>query len=141
MSFGKRTDLATGRQLDFDVSYNVLIKPVVEEKGLACVRVDEISHSGVIDLAILSPPSPGASSLPLMTPPPASRRMHRAMADAGASLRPAVGAASAGHGDREAARVLARIVGAIVEHGEAEVISPARCTCRIDRSARPRHCP
>jgi len=53
MSFGKRTDLATGRQLDFDVSYNVLIKPVVEEKGLACVRVDEISHSGVIDLAIL----------------------------------------------------------------------------------------
>ena len=25
------------------------------------------------------------------------------------------------HGDREAARVLARIVGAIVEHGEAEV--------------------
>jgi hypothetical protein len=50
MGFGVKTDLATGRKLDLDKSYRALIKPVVESKGLACVRADEIRHSGTIDV-------------------------------------------------------------------------------------------
>ena len=50
MGFGVKTDLATGRKLDLDKSYRLLIKPVVEEKGLACIRADEIRHSGTIDV-------------------------------------------------------------------------------------------
>jgi Tetratricopeptide Repeats-Sensor len=50
MGFGKKTDLATGRTLDLDKSYRNLIKPVVEEKGIECIRADEILHSGPIDV-------------------------------------------------------------------------------------------
>lgn len=50
MGFGIKTDFATGRKLDLNKSYRLLIKPVVEEKGLICVRADEIQHSGVIDV-------------------------------------------------------------------------------------------
>ncbi|WP_266363277.1 TRAFs-binding domain-containing protein [Tellurirhabdus rosea] len=50
MGFGKKTDLATGRKLDLDKSYHALIKPVVEAKGMICIRADEILHSGPIDL-------------------------------------------------------------------------------------------
>lgn len=50
MGFGIKTDLATGRQLDLNKSYKYLIKPVVESKGLACIRADEIQHAGPIDL-------------------------------------------------------------------------------------------
>ena len=50
MGFGIKTDLATGRKLNLDKSYNALIKPVVESKGLECVRADEIRHSGAIDV-------------------------------------------------------------------------------------------
>ncbi len=50
MGFGTKTDLATGRKLNLDKSYNALIKPVVEQKGLICIRADEIRHSGSIDL-------------------------------------------------------------------------------------------
>jgi hypothetical protein len=50
MGFGIKTDLATGRQLDLNKTYKVLIKPVVESKNLTCVRADEIMHSGPIDL-------------------------------------------------------------------------------------------
>ncbi len=50
MGFGIKTDLATGRQLDLNKSYKVLIKPVVESKDLICIRADEIQHSGSIDL-------------------------------------------------------------------------------------------
>lgn len=50
MGFGIKTDLATGRKLNLDKSYHALIKPVVEEKGITCVRADEILHSGSIDL-------------------------------------------------------------------------------------------
>ena len=49
MGFGIKTDLATGRQLDLNKSYRILIKPVVESKGLVCIRADEIQHSGSID--------------------------------------------------------------------------------------------
>jgi len=50
MGFGVKTDLATGRKLDLDKSYKNLIKPVVEARKIACVRADEIRHSGAIDL-------------------------------------------------------------------------------------------
>jgi MAP3K TRAFs-binding domain len=50
MGFGVKSDFATGRTLDLDKSYRLLIKPVVEEKGLTCVRADEIRHSGSIDV-------------------------------------------------------------------------------------------
>jgi hypothetical protein len=50
MGFGQKTDFATGRTLDLNYSYRALIKPVVEEVGLECVRADEILHSGVIDV-------------------------------------------------------------------------------------------
>lgn len=50
MGFGRKTDLATGRQLDLDKSYRNIIKPVVESRGIRCVRADEIRHSGQIDL-------------------------------------------------------------------------------------------
>jgi hypothetical protein len=49
MGFGKKTDFATGRILDLNKSYKLLIKPVVESKGLMCIRADEILHSGSID--------------------------------------------------------------------------------------------
>ncbi len=50
MGFGVKTDLATGRQLDLNKSYKVLIKPVVESRNLECIRADEIEHTGPIDL-------------------------------------------------------------------------------------------
>src|SRR5688500_9921438 len=50
MGFGVKTDYATGRKLNLDKSYRLLIKPVVEGKGLECVRADEIRHSGAIDV-------------------------------------------------------------------------------------------
>jgi len=50
MGFGIKTDFATGRKLDLNKSYQFLIKPVVEERGLECVRADEIRHSGAIDV-------------------------------------------------------------------------------------------
>ncbi len=50
MGFGTKTDYATGRKLDLNKSYRLLIKPVVEAKGLVCIRADEIRHSGSIDV-------------------------------------------------------------------------------------------
>jgi hypothetical protein len=50
MGFGVKTDLATGRKLDLDKSYRLLIKPVIEGKGITCMRADEIRHSGAIDM-------------------------------------------------------------------------------------------
>lgn len=50
MGFGTKTDLATGRKLNLDKSYQALIKPVVESKGIICLRADEIKHSGTIDV-------------------------------------------------------------------------------------------
>lgn len=50
MGFGIKTDLATGRKLNLDKSYQALIKPVVESKNISCVRADEIRHAGSIDL-------------------------------------------------------------------------------------------
>jgi len=50
MGFGTKTDFATGRKLDLNKSYRLLIKPVVESKGLTCVRADEMMHTGNIDV-------------------------------------------------------------------------------------------
>lgn len=52
MGFGIKTDLATGRKLNLDKSYQALIKPVVESKNMICVRADEIRHAGSIDLVM-----------------------------------------------------------------------------------------
>src|SRR5262245_47944050 len=54
MGFGVKTDYATGRNLDLNKTYRLLIKPVVEELGIECVRADEIIHSGSIDVPIFS---------------------------------------------------------------------------------------
>lgn len=50
MGLGKKTDFETGRVLDLDKSYRNMIKPAVEAAGLKCIRVDEILHSGLIDV-------------------------------------------------------------------------------------------
>ncbi|EAZ79978.1 tetratricopeptide repeat-containing protein [Algoriphagus machipongonensis] len=50
MGFGTKTDYVNGRKLDLNKSYRLLIKPVVEQKGIECVRADEIPHSGSIDV-------------------------------------------------------------------------------------------
>jgi len=52
MGFGKKTDFPTGRTLDLDKTYRILIKPAVEAAGLDCVRADDIVHSGSIDLTM-----------------------------------------------------------------------------------------
>ena len=52
MGFGIKTDFLTGRALDLDKSYRVLIKPAVEDAGVTCVRADEIVHAGSIDLTM-----------------------------------------------------------------------------------------
>lgn len=50
MGFGTKTDFATGRKLDLNKSYRLLIKPVVEAKGLLCIRADEMIFAGAIDV-------------------------------------------------------------------------------------------
>ncbi|HZG24444.1 MAG TPA: hypothetical protein VEZ17_07685, partial [Chitinophagaceae bacterium] len=50
MGFGLKTDFATGRKLDLNKSYRLLIKPVVESRDIICIRADEIHHSGPIDV-------------------------------------------------------------------------------------------
>lgn len=49
MGFGEKTDFETGRKLDLDKTYRIIIKPAVEQAGLECIRADDIVHSGVID--------------------------------------------------------------------------------------------
>ncbi|MCO5383872.1 MAG: hypothetical protein NHB15_18865 [Methanosarcina barkeri] len=41
MPYGKRTDLATGNEIDFDKIYELAIKPAIEEAGLEPLRGDE----------------------------------------------------------------------------------------------------
>jgi hypothetical protein len=50
MGFGTKTDFESGRALNLNMSYLNMIKPVVEAAGLECVRADEITHSGMIDV-------------------------------------------------------------------------------------------
>ena len=51
MGYGKKTDYGEKtRTLDLDATYNAIIKPAVETCGLACIRADEVTHSGIIDV-------------------------------------------------------------------------------------------
>jgi hypothetical protein len=50
MGFGKKIDLATGRELDLDKSYKSIIKPAVQAAGYQCIRADEVQQSGMIDV-------------------------------------------------------------------------------------------
>jgi hypothetical protein len=51
MGFGEKTDYQSKPQrvLNLDKTYNNIIKPVVIEAGLECLRADEVIHSTVID--------------------------------------------------------------------------------------------
>jgi tetratricopeptide (TPR) repeat protein len=49
MGFGEKPDYATGRTLDLDKTYRIIIKKAVEESGLECIRADDIIHSGMIE--------------------------------------------------------------------------------------------
>ncbi|HEX5153111.1 MAG TPA: TRAFs-binding domain-containing protein [Parafilimonas sp.] len=49
MGFGEKTDFATGRTLDLDKSYRLIIKKAVEDAGLECIRADDVIHAGIID--------------------------------------------------------------------------------------------
>ena len=50
MGFGKKTDYESGRTLDLDATYEAIIRPAVDLAGLRCIRADEVTHSGVIDV-------------------------------------------------------------------------------------------
>lgn len=50
MGFGIKTDYETGKTFDLDATYSEIIKPVIEDVGLRCIRADEILHSGIIDV-------------------------------------------------------------------------------------------
>ena len=46
MGFGKKTDLATGRELDLDKSYKSIIKPAVLAAGFQCINLaDGTEHN------------------------------------------------------------------------------------------------
>lgn len=49
MGYGKKTDPTLGKTFDLDVTYNIIIKPAVENAGFKCVRGDELLDSGIID--------------------------------------------------------------------------------------------
>lgn len=49
MGFGEKPDYSTGRTLDLDKSFRVIIKKAIEDAGLECIRADNVIHSGVID--------------------------------------------------------------------------------------------
>lgn len=50
MGYGKKTDLATGRPLDLDKTYENIIEPVFSELGIRCFRAIDYKHSGTIDV-------------------------------------------------------------------------------------------
>lgn len=50
MGFGTKVDPTTGASLNLDATYQEIIKPAAEQAGFKCIRADDISHSGVIDV-------------------------------------------------------------------------------------------
>lgn len=50
MGFGRKVDFETGKEFDLDMTYQNIIKPAVEDAGVECIRADEITHAGVIDV-------------------------------------------------------------------------------------------
>lgn len=54
MPFGKKKDLASGKDIDFDHIYNTAIKPAIEDAGLEPLRGDEERTGGVIHTAMFA---------------------------------------------------------------------------------------
>jgi hypothetical protein len=52
MGFGQKTDYPTGRVVDLDKSYRLIIKPAAKQAGYECIRPDEIQHAGSIDVPL-----------------------------------------------------------------------------------------
>lgn len=50
MGFGEKTDYRHSRTLNLDKTYNNIIKPACQETGYKCIRADEISNTGIIDV-------------------------------------------------------------------------------------------
>ena len=50
MGFGKKVDFETGKEFDLDMTYKNVIKHAVEAADVECIRADEITHAGVIDV-------------------------------------------------------------------------------------------
>lgn len=54
MPFGRKADLASGVEIDFDQIYRVAIKPAIESLGLEAVRGDEEQTGGIIHAAMFA---------------------------------------------------------------------------------------
>ncbi len=54
MPFGKKKDLASGKDIDFDHIYTTAIKPAIEDAGLEPLRGDEERTGGVIHTAMFA---------------------------------------------------------------------------------------
>lgn len=52
MGFGQKKDPETNRTIDLDNTYKKIIKPAVEECNCKCIRADEITESGMIDMSM-----------------------------------------------------------------------------------------
>jgi hypothetical protein len=48
MPFGDKKHPISGRDIDFDATYEQFIKPVVEELKITCIRSDKVSKTGLI---------------------------------------------------------------------------------------------
>jgi len=49
IGFGRKTDFATGRVLDLDLTHTKLIKPAFDRVGINCFRAIDVNRSGSID--------------------------------------------------------------------------------------------
>lgn len=54
MPFGKKSDLSTGAEIDFDQIYSEAIKPAIEDAGLEPLRADEERTGGIIHAAMFA---------------------------------------------------------------------------------------
>ena len=54
MPFGKKADLASGTEIDFDQIYQAGIKPAIEAAGLEALRGDEERTGGIIHSAMFA---------------------------------------------------------------------------------------
>jgi tetratricopeptide (TPR) repeat protein len=54
MPFGKKTDLKSGVEIDFDQIYEKGIKPAVEQEKLECIRGDKEETGGIIHTAMFA---------------------------------------------------------------------------------------
>lgn len=54
MPFGKKSDLVSGREIDFDHTYEAAIRPAILEAGLDPLRADEERTGGIIHAAMFA---------------------------------------------------------------------------------------